>query len=460
MSFDSKFLNREISIHAPRTGSDSPCSKPSLCSKNFNPRSPHGERPAPVLAKVATTVDFNPRSPHGERLNKEREQHASETISIHAPRTGSDAKAADVSRQILISIHAPRTGSDFPGVLRNVAPCDFNPRSPHGERRLRSRTFSLPMSNFNPRSPHGERRIGCLSNLVMGKISIHAPRTGSDERTTLQARRKGRFQSTLPARGATIYALYNRRYTLFQSTLPARGATCGKNAKNLRKILISIHAPRTGSDAPFAAINPPPVGFQSTLPARGATSPCSRPLETGRFQSTLPARGATVTRPTKCTRCEISIHAPRTGSDQRVGTGAQSGNPISIHAPRTGSDTDLRAKFVAQHEFQSTLPARGATHFTKRRIVHGLHISIHAPRTGSDGIERRFFGRVGKFQSTLPARGATDFFMCWTFISFNFNPRSPHGERRLGAEILHCNKTISIHAPRTGSDKPNTTWSA
>ena len=34
---------------------------------------------------------------------------------------------------------------------------------------------------------------------------------------------------------------------------------------------ISIHAPRTGSDAPFAAINPPTIGFQSTLPARGAT---------------------------------------------------------------------------------------------------------------------------------------------------------------------------------------------
>ena len=34
----------------------------------------------------------------------------------------------------------------------------------------------------------------------------------------------------------------------------------------------------------------------------------------------------------------------------------------------------------------------------------------------------------------------------------HFNPRSPHGERRLSTEILHGDKAISTHAPRTGSD--------
>ena len=80
-----------ISTHAPRTGSDAgtiPCSS----SKDyFNPRSPHGERPAcsplvtisnsfqPTLpARGATTWRyahtrkryFNPRSPHGERHSR------------------------------------------------------------------------------------------------------------------------------------------------------------------------------------------------------------------------------------------------------------------------------------------------------------------------------------------------------------------------------------------------------
>ena len=36
---------------------------------NFNPRSPHGERPALRFLHIGGE-DFNPRSPHGERLRK------------------------------------------------------------------------------------------------------------------------------------------------------------------------------------------------------------------------------------------------------------------------------------------------------------------------------------------------------------------------------------------------------
>ena len=35
-----------------------------------------------------------------------------------------------------ISIHAPRTGSDRDGDGGDLMEVDFNPRSPHGERRL------------------------------------------------------------------------------------------------------------------------------------------------------------------------------------------------------------------------------------------------------------------------------------------------------------------------------------
>ena len=167
------------------------------------------------------------------------------------------------------------------------------------------------------------------------------------------------FQSTLPARGATLVACYTDiERELFQSTLPARGATsCG------------IHSPANHT-------------FQSTLPARGATR-CFLCLEIGsRFQSTLPARGATRTEINHIGLTCISIHAPRTGSDL-AGSGHDQFltdfNPrsphgerpaalrphslppsISIHAPRTGSD---KLKWTA---------------------LKGLIISIHAPRTGSD----------------------------------------------------------------------------
>ena len=84
---------------------------------------------------LAVEHDFNPRSPHGERPIKELDGRVDTLISIHAPRTGSDgisphcissesifqstlpARGATSDEQYattsyVISIHAPRTGSD------------------------------------------------------------------------------------------------------------------------------------------------------------------------------------------------------------------------------------------------------------------------------------------------------------------------------------------------------------
>ena len=56
----------EISIHAPRTGSDGYQKAGHDPAENFNPRSPHGERQ--YIATFPPCIeDFNPRSPHGER---------------------------------------------------------------------------------------------------------------------------------------------------------------------------------------------------------------------------------------------------------------------------------------------------------------------------------------------------------------------------------------------------------
>ena len=58
---------------------------------------------------------------------------------------------------------------------------------------------------------------------------------------------EGLFQSTLPARGATISQLSGTPSNEFQSTLPARGATRPVKIGFIIS-LISIHAPREGSD--------------------------------------------------------------------------------------------------------------------------------------------------------------------------------------------------------------------
>ena len=64
--FTRKLIISVISIHAPRMGSDCRWNSSGPKTRNFNPRSPHGER-LYWSAQTPETWYFNPRSPHGER---------------------------------------------------------------------------------------------------------------------------------------------------------------------------------------------------------------------------------------------------------------------------------------------------------------------------------------------------------------------------------------------------------
>ena len=237
-------------------------------------------------------LNFNPRSPCGERHTKTLVHHRGVTISIHAPRVGSDDRARDWSnRCLMISIHAPRVGSDCPRLLlrlllnvfqstlpvwgatrqrwlessrRNIsihAPrvgsdtfrflsclCGayFNPRSPCGER-LTTTTGGRLMMNFNPRSPCGERhlpsksRSNCFLNFN--------PRSPCGERHLVRSlcMEIFLFQSTLPVWGATDKIKYVSRIIRISIHAPRVGSD---SSKRIRFLLsgISIHAPRVGSD--------------------------------------------------------------------------------------------------------------------------------------------------------------------------------------------------------------------
>ena len=103
------------------------------------------------------------------------------------------------------------------------------------------------MKHFNPRSPHGERLQGIFSRRSSSTISIHAPRTGSDCSTSSVPSSPIRFQSTLPARGATSKLLQVQTESKISIHAPRTGSD---RREILMKTvyLISIHAPRTGSD--------------------------------------------------------------------------------------------------------------------------------------------------------------------------------------------------------------------
>ncbi len=251
------------------------------------------------------------------------------------PARGATA-VADRGRAVLdVSIHAPRAGRD-PGVLRSAGHAGVSIHAPRAGRDTRSSAESSPRCCFNPRAPRGARPAASLG----------------DRNVPL-------FQSTRPARGATLHAMQQ---------IVSNG--------------VSIHAPRAGRDLRVAPDHRDGLRFNPRAP-RGA-----RPLDA------FSARGPVF----------VSIHAPRAGRDEAHGFLGLFAS-VSIHAPRAGRDgrrlvraarrgcfnpraprgarpvATIRAKAIAK--FQSTRPARGATY------VKAAQRSPH------------------KFQSTRPARGAT-----------------------------------------------------
>ena len=213
-----------ISIHAPRAGSDPRFSLRIASAQDFNPRSPCGERPRiwwnsarssyfnprspcgerrrmrlyirtntefqstlPVRGATRLAIrerwlreHFNPRSPCGERHDSIALPSATGTFQSTLPVRGATLSLGLSTHGLAISIHAPRAGSDQRRWVYLGQHTNFNPRSPCGERR-RICTTRFCRDNFNPRSPCGERQCW-----------------------RAQLDREGRFQSTLPVRGATI----------------------------------------------------------------------------------------------------------------------------------------------------------------------------------------------------------------------------------------------------------------
>ncbi len=170
---------------------------------------------------------------------------------------------------------------------------------------------------------------------------------------------------------------------VFQSTLPVWGAT--PRSLNLFKVfVVSIHAPRVGSDPPTISIRP-----------------CAN---------------------------SVSIHAPRVGSDGvyiSLVSGFKSFNPRSP----CGERRNLPVRRASSSLFQSTLPVWGAT-----------------KQLSEQPNQEQSFNPRSPCGERLKRAG-------YTADDINsFNPRSPCGERLILEKTLISHISVSIHAPRVGSD--------
>ena len=189
------------------------------------------------------------------------------------PMRGATCGGRKMRRRDDISIHAPHAGSDDGQFDFRLAPSDFNPRSPCGERPKGHPLLSLA-EYFNPRSPCGER---LHDQNPFGFCPDFNPRSPCGERRLMQSSSEAPWT--------------------FQSTLPMRGATHGKLLFK-RQQIISIHAPHAGSDTNI-------ISLLWILRYFNPRSPCgerppSRPKDHGKRV--------------------ISIHAPHAGSDGAPGS--------------------------------------------------------------------------------------------------------------------------------------------
>ena len=130
-------------------------------------------------------------------------------------------------------------------------------------------------------------------NSFVKKVVQDLTSGGSDPCIVVIVHDKHRFLSTLPARRATFRILLVAAIHPVISIHAPREGSDPPLAGNLRNLHISIHAPREGSDSGKKVTDSFVRIFLSTLPARGAT-----------LLGDL-IRHARV----------ISIHAPREGSD-------------------------------------------------------------------------------------------------------------------------------------------------
>ena len=147
-------------------------------------------------------------------------------------------------------------------------------------------------------------------------ISIHAPRVGGDFMgTCLRTLRTQNFNPRSPCGERPAKALQRRHRCIFQSTLPVWGATsCGDTG--------CVSIPHFNPRSPCGErLNPTCDAFE--LFHFNPRSPCGeRPLANVVYGKAP----------------DISIHAPRVGSDAMTAERAEKLR-ISIHAPRVGSDS-------------------------------------------------------------------------------------------------------------------------
>ena len=219
---------RRISIHAPREGATEDM-REQLVARPFQSTPPArgGDRTRPRGWMPSSIFSSTPPA-RGRRL-------------LRAAGTGRGSP--------YFNPRPPPRGGDSDIFGKKTTAFDFNPRPPRGGRP--SLRFILPLisADFNPRPPRGGLRFRSFETIVLY------------------------FNPRPPRGGRRLWVCATARVREFQSTPPARGATvCRFNG--LGEFPISIHAPREGGDSDMELVNSMPTYFNPRPPRGGRPTSC------------------------------------------------------------------------------------------------------------------------------------------------------------------------------------------
>ena len=126
-------------------------------------------------------------------------------------------------------------------------------------------------------------------------------------------------------------------------------------------------------------------------------------------------------------------------------------HPFQSTLPVRGATSPHFQRNRAFAQFQSTLPVRGATPDDSRRYVCGSDFNPRSPCGERPGFSPAV-SRKASFQSTLPVRGATHVNRA-TDLAIKFQSTLPVRGATYTVDQFREMFTISIHAPRAGSDR-------
>ncbi len=235
-----------VSIHAPRAGRDTNEFTLRSSARSFNPRAPRGARRPARANRRAALLFQSTRPARGATGHERRAVPICGPFNPRAPRGARRCNVFGSYNGLMFQSTRPARGATSSGMGSLSGFTGFNPRAPRGARLCARQMASVPILFQSTRpargathsdrpertpkmvsihAPRAGRDTGVMYIIPVEKVSIHAPRAGRDALTDWPGQTWAGFNPRAP-RGARLHQAGSSLLAgRFQSTRPARGAT-------------------------------------------------------------------------------------------------------------------------------------------------------------------------------------------------------------------------------------------